>query len=200
MGTIVAIAAHAEDIITGAGGALAKYASEGKQVQTIIFAAGDNPRKKIKKSIKADQLIGGSTVTHFSLRAGHLEEDFRKKSIRARLLALLEREQPEKIFTHGYEFDGEHRAVSRIVLEVVKEANLPCAVYAFATSPVSLLKKNLPQLVVDTTKTFATKVKAALVHNQHLPTNLLFWKLLLKDRLCGLATQTKYAELFYKLN
>ncbi|HLC32961.1 MAG TPA: PIG-L family deacetylase, partial [Candidatus Nanoarchaeia archaeon] len=66
MTAIIAIAAHAEDIINGAGGALAKYAAEGKQVQTIIFAAGENPKKKIKKSIKADQLIGGSTVNHFS--------------------------------------------------------------------------------------------------------------------------------------
>ena len=200
MTAIIAIAAHAEDIITGAGGTLAKYAAEGKQVQTIIFAAGENPKKKIKKSIKADQLIGGSTVTHFSLRPGHLDEDFRKKHIRAKLIALLEREQPEKIFTHGFELDGEHRAVSKIVLDVVSQAKLSCQVYAFATSPFTLLKKDLPQLIVDTSKTFHTKVKAALVHNQHVPTNLLFWKLLAKDRLCGLATRNKYAELFYKLN
>ncbi|HLC33228.1 MAG TPA: PIG-L family deacetylase [Candidatus Nanoarchaeia archaeon] len=200
MATVIAIAAHAEDIITGAGGTLAKYAAEGRQVQTIIFAAGENPRKKIKKSIKADQLIGGSTVTHFSLRPGHLQEDFHKKHVRSRLLALLERENPEKIFTHGFEFDGEHRAVSRIVLDLVRESGMQCEVYAFATSPITLLKKNLPQLVVDTTKTFTTKVKAALVHNQHLPTNLLFWKLLAKDRLCGLVSRTKYAELFYRLN
>ncbi len=199
MPTIIAIAAHAEDIITGAGGTLAKYASEGKQVQTIVFAAGENPKSKIKKSVRADKLIGGATVTHFALRPGHLEEDFRKKRVRQRLTALLEREQPEKVFTHGFEIDGEHRAVSKLVLSVIKEANLKCKVYSFAISPFSFRKKNIPKLAVDITKTFPTKVKAALVHNKHLPTNILFWKLLIKDRLCGIFAKTKYAEMFYKL-
>ena len=200
MATILAIAAHPEDIITGAGGTLAKYASEGKQVQTIVFAVGENPKSKIKKSVKADKLIGGATVTHFALRSGHLEEDFRKKRVRTRLLALIEREQPEKIFTHGFELDGEHRAVNRIVLSLIKETKLQCQIYSFAVSPFTIRRRNLPKLVIDTTKTFPTKVKAALVHNKHLPTNILFWKLLIKDRLCGYLAKTKYAELFYKLN
>lgn len=200
MGTVIAIAAHPEDIITGAGGTLAKYASEGKQVQSIIFAAGEHPKKKIKKSVKADKLIGGATVTHFALRPGHLEEDFKKKKVKAKLLALLEREQPEKIFTHGFEIEGEHRAVNKLVLAVIKEANLPCKVYSFAISPFSIRKRNLPKLIVDVTKTFPAKVKAALVHNKHLPTNVLFWKLLIKDRISGFFAKTKYAEAFYRLH
>src|SRR3989344_3881709 len=167
MATIIAIAAHPEDIITGAGGTLAKYASEGKQVQSIVFETGENPRRKIKKSIKADKLIGGSTVTHFALKSGHLEEDFRKKKIREKLLSILQKDQPEKIFTHGFELDGEHRAVNKLVLSVLKEANLQCQVYSFAVSPFTLRKKNLPKLIVDITKTFPIKVKAALVHNKH---------------------------------
>jgi len=210
--TILAIAAHNDDQVIGAGGALAKYAKQGKRVRTIICSFGEKSHphlrreviveRRVKESIKADKILGGSGVAYLGMREGHFEEDFEKRDIYKKLAWIIKKEKPQKIFTHGIDdFHPDHRAVYELVTALIKKGKITCPVYSFEIwSLVKLRKRSLPQLVVDTSDTFNTKVKAFLVHeSQKLAIWSLLWKLILKDWLSGLIHGYKYAEVFYRL-
>ncbi len=210
--TILAIAAHNDDHIIGAGGALTKYAREGKRVRTIICSFGEKSHPYLKKevivksrveeSVKANEIMGGAGVDYLGVREGHFEEDFKSKNIAKKLAAIIRRENPSKIFTHGVDdAHPDHRAVYRLVTRLISQKKIDCPVYSFEVwSLFKLRNRNLPRLVVDISKTFNIKVKAFLVHeSQKLAIWALLWKLILKDWISGLIHGYKYAEVFYRL-
>ena len=65
--TILAIAAHNDDHLIGAGGTLAKYAAEGKVIKTVICSFGEKShphlrkeiivRRRVAESLKADRIM-----------------------------------------------------------------------------------------------------------------------------------------------
>ena len=210
--TILAIAAHNDDHIVGAGGALAKYASEGKRVRTIICSFGEMSHpylrrevvieKRVKESLKADKIIGGSGIAYLSIREGHFDEDFKKRNIETKLGWIIKKEKPAKIFTHAADdFHPDHRAVYRMIMRLIDKGTIKCPVYSFDVwSLVKLRHRNYPRVVVDVSETFNTKIKAFLIHkSQTITIWSLLWKMIMKDFLSGLLNGYKYAEVFYKL-
>ncbi len=210
--TILAIAAHNDDHIIGAGGALTKYAKEGMRVRTIICSFGEKSHphlrkeviveRRVKESIKADKIMGGAGVAYFGVREGHFEEDFKSRNIAEKLAWIIQKEKPAKIFMHGLDdFHPDHRAVYRLVMDLIEKKKISCPVYSFDVwSVLKLRQRNLPRLVVDISDTFNTKIKAFLVHeSQKLAIWMLLWKLILKDWLSGIIHGYKYAEVFYRL-
>ncbi len=210
--TILAIAAHNDDHLIGAGGALTKYAKEGKRVRTIIcsFGEGSHPHlkkeviveRRVKESIKADKLMGGSGVAYLGVREGKFDEDFKERDIESKLSWIIKKEKPSKIFVHGLDdFHPDHRAVYRLVKRLMDNGAITCPVYSFEVwSFLKLRNRNLPRLVVNISDTFNTKIKAFLVHeSQTLAIWSLLWKLIVKDWLSGVLHGYKYAEVFYKL-
>ncbi len=197
--TILVIAAHHDDAIIGAGGTLAKYAQEGKKVHVIIFAQNVMPhlrkevieKKSERESKKANQIIGGTTVT------------FLGENPEEELKLLVKQENPSKIFTHDTDdADPYHRKVSKAVTKLIKEKYIKCAVYSFAIwSFGKIRKRSLRKLIVDIFKTFDTKIESVLAHeSKWLAVNLLLWKLLLQAKLFGIHYGKSYAELFYKVH
>lgn len=210
--TILAIGAHNDDHIIGAGGALAKYAKEGKRVRTIICSFGEKSHPHLKKeviiqrrvqeSLKADKVMGCAGVAYLGVREGHFDEDFRKRDIAEKLAWIIKKEKPSKIFTHGIDdFHPDHRAVYNLVMHLAEQKKIKCPIYSFEVwSLVKFRNRNLPRLVVDISSTFNTKIKAFLVHESQTATIwLLLWKLILKDWLSGIIHSYKYAEVFYRL-
>jgi len=210
--TILAIAAHNDDHVIGAGGTLAKYAKEGKKIKTIIFSYGEKSHpylrkpvireRRVKESLKADKIMGGSGIIYLGFVEGKFNEASNKRKAIQKISQILKKEKPSKIFTHGLDdAHADHRAVYHLVMDLIKNEKIKCPVYSFEIwSLVKLRKRNLPRLVVDTSTTFNTKVKAFLVHeSQKLAIWSLLWKLILKDWLSGVIHGYKYAEVFYKL-
>ncbi|MDO8660733.1 MAG: PIG-L family deacetylase, partial [Candidatus Woesearchaeota archaeon] len=78
--TILTICAHNDDQIVGAGGTLAKYAAEGKRIRTVICSFGESSHphlkreiiveRRVKESLRADKILGGSGVAYFGLAEG----------------------------------------------------------------------------------------------------------------------------------
>ncbi len=212
MKTILAIAAHNDDHVIGAGGALTKYAKEGMKVKTIICSFGEKSHPHLKKevirqrrideSLKADKIMGGSGVVYLDIREGKFEEDFLKKKIAQKLAILIKKEKPVKIFTHDLDdAHPDHRAVHRLVMRLIEDGKIKCPVYSFDIwSLIKVRNRKVPKLVVDVGGTFHTKVKAFLVHeSQALAIWLLLWKVIIKDWLSGRIYGHKYAEVFYRL-
>ncbi len=209
--TILAIAAHNDDQVIGAGGTLAKYAGQGRRIRTIVFSFGEmHPylrkevmiEKRMREFIKADKIIGGSGVAYFGCRDGHIDEDVKAKNVKKKLLQVLKSEKPSVIFTHGIDdAHPDHRAVNRLIMELIKEDKISCPVYSFDIwSLVKLRKRNLPRMVVDVSDTFPVKIKSFLAHkSQKMVIGALLLKVILKDWFSGLINGYKYAEVFYRL-
>lgn len=220
-GSILVICAHSDDQIIGAGGAIAKYAKEGFDVHTIVLSFGEGvkphlrreiiTRTRIKEAQKADKIIGGKGVIFLGLRDLHFEEDFEKRGMALNFVRILERVKPVKIFTHSSDdAHPDHRAALRLVLKAYKEVKLKSDLYTFEVwHLLNLKRRSKPKLVIDTSETFKTKIKALKAfksqinlsdfYNYLVLNNFLFFLVYIKDAFNGIKYNMKYAEVFYKI-
>lgn len=213
--TILALGAHNDDHLICAGGTFAKYAKEGKNVKSIIFSFGEKSHphlkpeiiqeQRIEEAVEADKILGIKGTAFYGLCEGRFPEEFKEKNIKQKLRNILHKEKPVKIFTHSDDdIHPDHRAVSKLVLELVRESGLNCNVYSFDVwNVVKLKQRNLPKLVVDVTQTFGLKTKAFKAHKSqyNLPAVIaLRWKMHVQAIIHGWNNHCKYAEVFYKLN
>lgn len=215
--TVLVIVAHNDDHIIGAGATLAKYAKEGKKIRTIIFSYGESSHphlkpeviieKRYKESIESDKIIGGSGLVYLGLKEGKFSEQAKKKRIMDKLAYLIKREKPSKIFTLGADdVHPDHRAVARIVQDLIARGDIACDVYSFDVwSAVKVRKRDAPKLVVNVSDTYPLKAKALMAHKsqfQHVsPFMTVFrFKMWLDALINGWSHNCKYAEVFTKLN
>lgn len=210
--TILTIAAHNDDQIIGAGGTLAKFASEGKRVRTVVMSYGESSHPHLKKevitktrvdeSLRADKILGGSGVVYFGLKEGAFISEFESKDIKSRLLKIIREESPSMIFTHGLDdFHPDHKALYHFVMELIENNDIDCPVYSFDIwSLLRFRKRNYPRMVVDVSDAFSQKVKALLAHeSQKVAIGMLLWKMILKDWFNGLVYGKRYVEVFFRL-
>jgi len=213
--TILALCAHNDDQVLGAGGTLAKYAKEGKKVRTIIFSFGEqsHPHLKphviidmrVRESLEADKIMGGAGIAYLGIKEGKFKSEIKKRKIKAKIKNIIQKEKPSKIFTHGHnDHHPDHIAVHKLVMEILNESKLKADVYSFDIwNLVRWRRRNLPRLVVNITRTMPLKVKAIEAHKSQikLPGVFgLYWRMRIKDRLNGFINLCKYAEVFDKLN
>lgn len=220
-GSILVICAHSDDQVIGPGGAMAKYANEGYDVHTIILSFGEfsQPHVKreiitktrIKESQKADKIIGGKGVTFLGLKENKFEKDFYARGLEKNFKKLIRSHKPDKIFTHAPDdAHNDHRAAFRIVFRLYEKMNLRADLYTFEVwHIINIKKRDKPKLVIDTSNTFKTKMKAlkafksqielSSFYNYLILNNFLFFSIHIKDWLNGLRYNTRYAEVFYKV-
>lgn len=174
--TIMVISGHADDPSVGLGSTIAKYASEGKKVITIVFSYGERSipymkreiviDKVVKESKAADKLLGGSGVIFLGLRSGHFTEDFKNQKTEETLKKIILKYNPSKIFTHSSEDPHpEHKNVNRLVLETYDRLSykkkFEADIYSFGVWRLFRVeKRKRPRLVVDVSSTFNKKLKA----------------------------------------
>lgn len=213
MKRVMVICAHSDDQIIGPGGAIAKYANEGKAVYTIIFSYGESShpwfqRKvavtmRVKEAKKADKFIGGKGVFFLGLKEGKIYEEFNKRKMYKKLKDIILKYNPEKIFTHSSEdFHPDHKVVSKIVTETCDKMKYAGDVYSFDVWNIFNFKRNEnPRLIVDISETFKTKIKAlSYFKSQNIQMKIpLTWLIYLKAFLNGIKNNVKYAEVFYKI-
>lgn len=212
-GTILAFVAHNDDQVIGAGGTLAKYAQMGKCVKTIIFSYGEGShphlkkdviiKTRIKESLKADKIMGGSGITYLELSESHFAEEFKKKKVYERISEVISNECPEMIFTHSLDDPHpDHKAVFWLVKGLMHKKVICCPVFSFEIwNPLRIRKRNVPKLIVDISNFFETKIKAVLAHrSQKIAIGVLFWNIWVKAKWYGLKTGFKYAEIFHQVN
>jgi LmbE family N-acetylglucosaminyl deacetylase len=211
-GTILAICAHNDDQLIGAGGTLAKYAAEGWRIRTLICSFGESSHPHLKgdviaairakEALEADRILGGAGIDFFGLHEGKFPRQFQERDIAGKVLQILRAERPAKIFTHAPDdYHPDHRAVSRLVLDTVRRNRIPAEVYSFDIwNVIKFGNRNLPRLTVDVTKSFPRKIKALFAHeSQKLTITNLLWSIYLKAWWNGRRAGTKYAELFYRI-
>jgi len=210
--SIIVFCAHNDDHLIGAGGALAKYAKQGKDISVVIFSYGEGSHFWLKKKVtiemrvneskKADKIVGIKNTVYLGLKEGKFPEEVKKKKIENKIKSLILKNKSTKIFTHSIDDPHpDHRAVYNIITKLVDKLNYKGELYSFEIwNPVNLRKREKPKLVVDTSKTFYKKIKAIKTHkSQKVSIISLLWNIYRKDFFNGLSNNCRYAEVFYKI-
>jgi len=206
---ILCIVAHSDDQVFGIGGTTAKYASEGKNVISLILLYGEKSdpwikedymiKTRIKESQKIDKYLGIKETIFLGIK----EKDYKKlddKKTKQKIKEIILKYKPIKIFTHSPDMHHEHRLVHKVVLEIFDSLKINSSLYTFTIWSLVDVNKNLPRLYVDITSTFQKKIKAIKKFKSQLYSIILLLPSIhLKARLNGMKNNCKYAELFHKL-
>lgn len=211
--TVLAIGAHNDDHIIGAGGALIKYVKEGKRFKTVIFSYGEvsHPHlkpevivaKRIKEAEESDRMMGGSGITYLGAYDRTFDDDIRLLGIKDKIKDIIVREKPSKIFTHAPDdAHPNHRAAHKTVMEAVADLDVKPEVYSFEVWNFMAMKnRNKPRLVVDVSDTHKKKIEAFKAHeSQQATIRFLLWKVYVRDYLNGFNNKCRFAEVFIRLN
>ena len=206
---ILFIAAHSDDHIFGAGGTIAKYAEEGKQVHVIVLSYGEKTHPWLKahitKAFRADETfkadaIVGCTSRFFDLKEGSFATGY--PTIQNEMLRIVKASKPAKIFTHNNEDPHpDHRAAYTITRDIIKKAKIKPELYIFSIwNPFSVRKSHHPRMYVDITASHTKKMKAIKrFKSQWAALSILIGGIIARDIKNGLHIGTKFAEQFYRV-
>lgn len=209
--TIIVCGAHSDDFVIGAGGAIAKYTSEGKKVIAVIFSYGENShpwlkedivqKMRTKETFEAAKILGCSSI-FYDLKEMKFLEEYKKKGVEEKLLKLIGKEKPIKVFTHSIDDPHpDHRAVHEITNKILDKVNASKPeLYVYSVwNPVSFRTLN-PVLFVDISKTFKLKLKALQTfHSQKVHIIYPFMLLLFRAVKDGVMIRKRFGEKFYRL-
>jgi len=212
--TILCMVAHPDDELIGMGGTLFKYAKLGKRIITVIFSSGEQSDPLVQKEIlrttrieeskKVGKLMKVQEVVFLGIEDGKIRAFIKNESFLKKIETLIQEYKPDKIFTHTMgdaHLSGDHIAVNRIVVKVLKRMNYHNELYTFDVwSPLSILQRGYPKLYVDISDFFKRKIKAMdIFESQKASVYSLLPSVHVKARLYGNDIQCKYAEMFYKI-
>ncbi|MBI2662575.1 PIG-L family deacetylase [Candidatus Woesearchaeota archaeon] len=209
--TIIVCGAHSDDFVIGAGGTIAKYTIEGKKVIAVIFSYGENShpwlkeeivqKMRTKETLEASKILGCSSL-FYDLKEIKFLEEYKKKGVEDKLLRLIEKEKPVKVFTHSIDDPHpDHKAVYEItcrILDKVKSSKPELYVYS-VWNPVSFRTLN-PVMFIDISKMFKLKLKALQTfRSQKVHIVYPFILLLFRAIKDGLMIRKRFGEKFYRL-
>lgn len=210
--SILVFSAHNDDQIIGAGGTLAKYAKEGKEVIVYIFSFGEasHPhyhkeeiiKTRMKELHQADDILSIEKSVLLGLKEGDFFNECTKKKRKEIIAKAIQEKKPTKIFTHsGDDPHPDHKAVNNILLSIVKEQKYTGEIYTFDVwNPFNLRNRNLPKLVVDISETMTMKVKALRCHeSQFIALITMMPSMYTRAIVHGLAYGCRYAEKFTRI-
>lgn len=210
--TILVFSAHNDDQIIGAGGTLAKYARQGKEVIVYIFSFGESShphfhrqeiiKTRIKELHEADHLLHIHKSLLLGLKEGDFFNDFTKKKRKEIIMRAIKEKNPVKILTHSSDDPHpDHKAVNNIILSIVKEVGYKGEVLTFDVwNPFNLRNRNLPKGVVDITETMQIKCKALKCHeSQTIALLTMIPSMYIRAIFNGLRYGYIYAEKFTKI-
>ncbi|OGM02365.1 hypothetical protein A3K72_03155 [Candidatus Woesearchaeota archaeon RBG_13_36_6] len=206
--------AHPDDESFGAGGTIAKYIKDGKQVMVVTFSYGEASHAWLKKRVTRDirkkelanamKLMGYQKHTNLGLTEGKFLEDAEQKNIKEEIIKIINKFKPSKIFTHtsgDRDPNGDHCTVNKIVMNALEKIEYGGDVYGFGVwNLFSFKKMDYPQLFVDITDTFGIKLEALKQYSsQWSSMSLLIWGVYVRAIGNGLTHGVRYAERFYKI-
>ena len=210
--TIIVLSAHSDDFVLGAGGTIANYTKERKKVIAIVFSYGENShpwlKEKVVQKMRSDETFEASKILHcktyfFDCRELHFTEDYHQKNIEQKMIQLITKEKPTKIFTHSHEDPHpDHKAVHNITLNLLEKlpsSNQP-EVYMYSIwNPVSFRTK-YPALYNNISTTFKTKMEALKTFRSQriiisYPLLILIWRNFFE----GFKTRSRFAEKFFRI-
>ena len=185
--TILVVTPHPDDAEGGAGGTIAKFAKEGKKVILVVCTNGDKgtsdrtmkPEKlaaiREKEQLDAAEALGLAEVTFLRFPDQNLEDC---REFRLALCRQIRKHRPDLVVTidpgsNRYIRHRDHYMTGRVTLDVVFPYArdhlafpelLEEGLEPFNVREVWLFRSQEPDVFVDITDTFVTKVDALYCH------------------------------------
>jgi len=207
--TILVFVAHADDEAIGMGASITKYAKEGKKVIGIIFSYGEmsSPwlrkdlliKERVKEAKDIGKFIGCSETIFLGLKDRNLEEDIKNYNIKEKVVNLIKKYKPSKIFTHSRkDAHKDHRNVNKVVMESLEKINEDIPLFAFEVWNV--VDENHPKIYEDVSETFDIKLEAMKkFKSQKAFVFVLLVPIWLRAKMIGILKGYSYGERFYKI-
>lgn len=209
---VLVFAAHPDDEAIGAGGTIAKYTKEGEHIISVIFSYGEGSdptkepesliKERVKESKKAARILGTKEVIFLGLSDLNFSKDIEQPSTKKKLHDLLQRYKPKLVLTHSPDdVHPAHRNTALLVKKVLEELRLKSEIYTFMISmPIRFIKRDVPRIYVDVSKTFDLKIKALKTFKTQKELLSFYFLPMIRIRawLDGFKARCKYAEVFYK--
>ncbi|HII29519.1 TPA: PIG-L family deacetylase, partial [Candidatus Woesearchaeota archaeon] len=191
------LCAHSDDQIFGVGGTIAKYASNGWEVFTVIFSHGERSHPWLKRNViaairvkeaqEADQIIGGNGVIFLGVKDHSMYQflsgGIKDRKVIRRIAELIRKRRPQRIFTHSPDDPHpDHRAVYHASMAAVERSGVKCDLFSFDVWNLLGYKKRLkPVMYVDISNTFSIKIRAlGCFKSQTFAMLSLLWSIYLK--------------------
>jgi N-acetylglucosamine malate deacetylase 1 len=203
---ILILVAHPDDEVLGCGGTIAKYAKDGEDIVAVIISDGDPINKsqefaikRRKESIAAGKILGINDTVFIGLQDRPFGSDLKDKHIKGRIEKIINKLAPKIIFTHSPDDPHPvHASIARLAKEIASKTYTP--IYTFTIgSPFKVKQRDMPRLYIDISNTFDQKKKALKeFHSQEH--YLIYYKAVafLSNKIAGMHSHHKYAEVFYK--
>ncbi|MCK4670583.1 MAG: PIG-L family deacetylase [Nanoarchaeota archaeon] len=211
--SVMVLCAHPDDEVIGVGGTIAAYAKKKIPVITIVFSYGEasHPWQKrkatiemrVKESKMASKLVGSKKTIFLGLTDTKIKQQLKSRRIQKRIEELIQKYKPVKIFTHAQDDPHpDHKAIANMVDKITDKIKYKGPVYAFEIwNPVNIMKREMPRLYVDITKTFSIKLKAVkLFRSQYYNAVIPMLPFIIAKAIsAGMVSGHKFAEVFYKV-
>lgn len=207
--TAIIFEAHGDDLAVGVGATVIKLAKEGYKIIDVVFSAGQKSlphyrediviKKRIEEAENIGKQFGISQNIFFGFDDGKLKKEIEEKDAYEKVRRIIKKYSPSKIFTTS-EFDihYDHRAVNKVIMEVVNELDYKCDVYSYEVW--NIIKENKPLIYNDISDYF--KGKIAMMKSFRSQWHFMYPLLIpvyLRARYYGMKNNCKYAEKLYKL-
>lgn len=166
-GRVLALGAHPDDMELGAGGLLARLASEGVDVTMGIISIPTRIDERTEEAQKGAAVIGGKLQI---LNSGHERrvEDIPMYELVAQLDALIAETRPDLVITHSEnDLHWDHGLVNRATLAALRRT--PCDLLSFLSSPeMNAQTRGYGQCFVDISPYIDAKIQAISCHTSQL--------------------------------
>jgi LmbE family N-acetylglucosaminyl deacetylase len=184
--TVMVIAAHPDDPEFGAGGTVAKWVKEGRQVIYVVCTNGDKGTSdaemtserlaviREQEQREAAKVLGVSEVIFLGYPDGGLEDT---AEFRGKLVRLLRKHRPDVVITHDpklrYMGHRDHRIAGLVAMDAIFPYSRDHLFYpehkAEGLKPhkvgeVYFTGSEDPDVFIDISETFAIKAKAIACH------------------------------------
>ncbi len=192
--SIMAIAAHPDDIESWCAGTLVQAIDQGAVVRLLLVTSGEHgtddravkasevATRREEEARKAAEILGITEVVFLRYPDGDVEDTY---TLRADLVEWIRRWQPSVLFTHDPEYPyptylchRDHRIVGRVALDAVYplardhlafEEQVQAGLSPHKVGEVWLFASNNVNIYVEITLGFERKLAARLAHESQTP-------------------------------
>lgn len=205
---ILILCSHSDDEVIAAGGTIAKYVEEGKDVRVVIVSSGEKSapwlkekiitKKRMDESKKVSKILG-CKVEFLGLPDLKISENLEANS--KKIKEIINKFKPHKIFTHNkYDIHPDHRAVYYALEKALRGRKKKPKVFTFLIWAL-FNPKEYAKFYVNIDSFFKYKIKALSVFkSQKFFIYIVYLPVIISNRIAGIKNNCKYAEIFYVEN
>jgi len=167
-GKVLAFGAHPDDLEVGAGGLLARLASEGDSVMMAVVSIPNQPDKRRAEARAGAGVLGAELRILFDDGPTRVEDIPMHELVR-RFDHVIGDFRPDLVITHSaHDLHWDHSLVNRATVSALRRT--PCDLLAFLSSPeMNAQSRAIGQCFADISDTIETKISAIGAHTSQVP-------------------------------